>query len=206
MKLPHHSFSKFAGALALVLLLTNNVFAGHPPTSVLAAKWWQWALSAPESSNPVTDTTGEFAAVGQKGQIWFLAGNRDGGTTVRTITVPEGTALFFPIVNTFLVDEGTIEEERARNTATIDTAAGLTLEVDGTPIPVTESDREQSTLFAIKLPEGNIYGAPAATYAPAVDEGYYVLLEPLSPGTHTIHFSGSVAGFSLDVTYYVTVE
>ena len=204
--MPHYISLKPAGAFALVLLIANNVLAGNPPASVLAAKWWQWALSAPESENPVTDTTGEFAAVGQHGPIWFLAGNRDGGTTARTVTVPSGTALFFPIVNTFLVDEGTIAEERARNTASIDGAAGLTLEVDGISVPITESNREQSTLFAIRLPEGNIYGAPAGTYAPAVDEGYYVLLEPLSPGSHTIHFSGSLPGFSLDVTYYVTVE
>src|SRR5262245_10175900 len=38
------------------------------------AAWEQWAYGAPASMNPVTDTTGEFAAVGQHGPVWFLAG------------------------------------------------------------------------------------------------------------------------------------
>jgi len=38
--------------------------------------------------------------------VWFLAGNISGGTTVRTISVPAGKALFFPIVNVFDVEDG----------------------------------------------------------------------------------------------------
>jgi hypothetical protein len=45
---------------------------------------------------------------------------------------------------------------------------------------------------------------------PTVDSGYYVLLKPLSPGLHTIHFSGTiqffVPAFSLDVTYNITIQ
>ena len=197
--------SKAVGALALILGMANIALAGYPPPSLMAAQWWQWAIETPASENPVTDTTGEFAAVGQRGPVWFLAGNL-GGTTVRTITLPADTTLFVPIVNTFLVDEGTIGEERARNRAAIDGAAGLSLEVDGIPVRITENNREQSTPFALKLPVDNIYGAPAGTYAPTVDEGYYVLLAPLAPGTHTIHFAGSLPDFSLDVTYYITVQ
>ena len=39
-----------------------------------------------------------------------------------------------------------------------------------------------------------------------VADGYWALLSPLSVGTHTIHFAGGFAsGFSLDVTYHITV-
>ena len=72
-----------------------------------AAQWWQWALETPASENPLTDTTGQFAVVNQSGRVWFLAGNV-GGTTVRTITVPSGKALFFPIVNVFDVEDAII--------------------------------------------------------------------------------------------------
>jgi hypothetical protein len=38
--------------------------------------------------------------------------------------------------------------------------------------------------------------------------GYYVLVPPLPPGQHTIHFAGSIASFgvSLDVTNNITVQ
>jgi hypothetical protein len=76
------------GAFALALTMVANVtLAQYPPASLLATKWWKWALETPASENPLTDTTGQFAAVNQSGRVWFLAGN-SGGTTVRTISVP----------------------------------------------------------------------------------------------------------------------
>src|SRR5262245_48651414 len=74
-----------------------------------SAAWWQWASSISVDHNPILDQTGADAAVGQAGHVWFLAGNA-GGTTERTVTVPAGTALFFPIV-TFDAFNGPDENE-----------------------------------------------------------------------------------------------
>src|SRR5438874_3388378 len=94
------------GAFALALTIVANVTpAQYPPASHLATRWWQWALETPASENPLTDTTGQFGAVNQSGRVWLLAGNPS-GTTVRTITVPSGKALFFPILNVFDVEDG----------------------------------------------------------------------------------------------------
>jgi hypothetical protein len=65
----------------------------------LSAVWWQWALSIPTSVNPQLDTTGKDAVVGQRGSVWFLAGFFGGGPATRTCSVPQGTALFFPVIN-----------------------------------------------------------------------------------------------------------
>jgi hypothetical protein len=80
--------------------------------------------------------------------------------------------------------------------------------VDGTPIPITTDNLEQSTPFSLQLPADNILGVPAGTYFPAIDSGYYVLLGPLPVGQHTIHFAGTMTYFplSLDVTDYITVQ
>jgi hypothetical protein len=209
-------------AFALALTVTTNVAqaqSAYPPAKVLAAQWWQWALSAPASGNPLLDTTGEFAAVNQRGRVWFLAGNL-GGTTVRTVTVPAGKALFFPIVNSFDVEDGIargggfvigpvphpVQTAREFVASQIATASGLSCEVDAVPVPITAANLEQSTPFSVVLPANNILGVPAGVYFPFVDSGYYVLLTPLSAGPHTIHFAGSLTGFSLDVTYFLTVQ
>jgi hypothetical protein len=210
------------GAFALALTMVANVtLAQYPPASLLATKWWKWALETPASENPLTDTTGQFAAVNQpNGSIWFLAGNT-GGTTVRTVTVPAGKALFFPIVNVFDVEDAIIaggvklflipKPVQVAQTVVaniIATATGLSCEVDGTPLPITTANLEQSTPFSLRLPDDNIVGVPAGVYYPAVDSGYYVLLPPLSAGQHTIHWAGSITFFSLslDVTYNITVQ
>jgi hypothetical protein len=50
------------------------------------------------------------------------------------------------------------------------------------------------------FPEGNLFGIDAGTYAPGVDDGYYLTLAPRSPGQHTIHFTAANRdhSFSLD--------
>ena len=210
------------GAFALALTMVANVtLAQYPPASLLATKWWKWALETPASENPLTDTTGQFAAVNQpNGRVWFLAGNT-GGTTVRTFTVPAGKALFFPIVNVFDVEDATIkgggvfflvphpvQTAQTFVATVIATSTGLSAEVDGTPIPITTDNLEQSTPFSLHLPADNILGVPAGAYFPAIDSGYYVLLSPLSAGQHTIHFAGTLTFFplSLDVTCNITVQ
>lgn len=58
-------------------------------------------------------------------------------------------------------------------------------------------------MFAITVPTGNLLGIPAGTYFPNGSDGFWLMLTPLPPGTHYIHFA-SGDGF-LDVTYYLTV-
>jgi hypothetical protein len=56
----------------------------------------------------------------------------------------------------------------------------------------------------------NFFGIPAGTYAPAVADGVYLLLAPLTPGPHTISFGGTAfsfgSSFSQDITYHLTVS
>ena len=101
-----------------LMVLTTIAFAqgGNPNPRVLpvhsspfgstygewSARWWQWVLSVPAATNPLNDTTGAQCAQGQTGKVWFLAGTFVGPVT-RTCTVPQGKALFFPILNLFLV-------------------------------------------------------------------------------------------------------
>ena len=66
--------------------------------------------------------------------------------------------------------------------------------------------------FARARTEDNLFeffglDAPAGTTSPAVDAGVYLLLAPLSVGTHVVHFGGTLdlLGFSIDTTFNITV-
>ncbi len=190
-----------------------------------SAKWWQWVLSIPASVNPNLDPTGEFSDQGQSGPVWFIAGNF-GGDVTRSFNVPAGKALFFPIVNQewdnyLWLDpdtNSTIEEMRAILRDSIDGAINLACEVDGVPIRglknvLTTRYRVESVPFAITLPPDNLYQAVGCldcfpgTYSPAVGDGVYLMLAPLSVGEHTITFHAEVPayGFTLTVTNHITV-
>jgi hypothetical protein len=183
-----------------------------------SAAWWQWALSIPASSHPLFDK-GD-CTTGQSGQVFFLGGkfcvlgdkSCNASLAKRKCTVPRGRNLFFPIVNTF--DEGTptdvppvtINDLRAVVQGIIDGATNLEVDLDGQSLKDLRAFRVQSSVFGFTLPADNFFGAPAGVYFPTADEGYYVMLEPLSAGSHLLHFTGSLPGFTLDITYKLTVS
>jgi hypothetical protein len=219
--------------LALMVPI-NKAFADSDADSEsfkkLSAEWWQWALSIPVSENPLLDETGDKCIVGQRGSLWFLAGNFGGGMTTRTCSVPEGKIFFFPVINSVNVntpnvcgqgsDNIPVEDLRAAIAAFQDGATNLSVELDGEPI---KNRRVQSKVFEVALPEENVFDAPcvgaglgdvpAGIYSPAVSDGFFVRLRPLEAGDHTLHFHAENLGdpntaaddFVIDVTYNLTV-
>jgi len=181
--------------------------------------WWQWAYGLPADGHPLFDETGAYASAGQSGPVWFLGGVFNvSGTAHRTITVPKGTALFFPVINVEwdnVCPPGslTIEELRALAAFFADLATDLACEVDGVPVPNMSRFRTPADAFSVTFPDNNLFqlfgcDAPAGTYYPFVGDGYYVMLGPLSKGHHTLHFTGTFGppvGFTLDITYDIDV-
>jgi len=95
----------------------------------------------------------------------------------------------------------------------MDGATSLSMEVDGMSIPrIRDKFRVQSPAFVFTLPDDDFFTAvgegPFApgSYYPAVDDGYYVMLQPLPMGHHTVHFHGASGTFVLDITYHIYVH
>jgi hypothetical protein len=180
------------------------------------AKWWQWAYLMPEANNPMVDDTGKNCANNQTGLVWFLAGT-GGGAVTRECTIPSDKAILIPIVNVecdSAVDSSldTEAELRACAKADQDTVIAKEITVDGFNIGNLDSYRFQSPLFNLTFPENNIAGVAPQT-AKAVSDGFWILLEPLSPGSHEIRFKAALGdptaigttNFALDVRYLLTV-
>jgi hypothetical protein len=183
-----------------------------------AAAWWTWALQTPAGINPLLDTTGVDIAANQTDHVWFLAGSLGSGTVVRTGTVPSGTALFFPLANlfygAFLTDpDSTKTEAFIRSQVKCIEGAGLSVTIDGKMVQCPNQYLEKSAIFPIHFPVDNVLGVtpdqvPDLTLDPVADEGYYLFLQPLPPGQHTIHWvvtPQSSCAAPLDVTYNLTV-
>lgn len=186
-----------------------------------AIQWNQWSASIPTSVHPLIDETGAFVEVGQRGSVWFLGGVYNvSGSVTRTATIPAGKALFFPLVDVEMDNVGrpapvTFEQmkaEAAEAVALVDPAS-LILTIDGTPVLDLEKGRIASDEFSYATPDGNLgqyFGqvSPRGIYAPAVTDGYWAMLKPLSLGVHTLHFGGTFGGsvnFTVDATYNLTV-
>jgi hypothetical protein len=180
-----------------------------------SAEWWKWALSFPIETNPLVDVDGSRAHVGDVGPVFFMGGIFDledtSPTATRSFTVPVGKRLFFPILNAifFVSSPGEILGDAIDYVTGVASAAtDLHATIDGIDVPNLSSHREASPIFEVTVPENNLFaslGLPAGTYAPAVSDGFWLMLEPLSPGTHVITFGGTSGDFSLDVTNNIQV-
>jgi hypothetical protein len=199
-----------------------------------SAEHWKWVYSLPVDQHPLYDTAD--VGTGQPFEhVWFLGGtytatpDANGNIAAvanRDVTIPAGTALFFPITDveaSVLEGNGTTEAElRGTAQSLEDHAQGMTCTIDDRTVNHLDHHRIQSPLFTIgPLPANNVFEAsgvtaPAGTTTLSVSDGVFVMVAPLSVGGHTIHFTGSLVftlaqdgfdfSFSQDITYNLTVS
>jgi len=194
--------------------------------SALTAEWWQWALSIPTLVNPLLDPNGSNCMVGQHGPVWFLGGVFLGGTAARTCSIPDDKWILFPVANSVNINTPNICDSpdlsirmlRQASATVVNGVTEASAELDGKPLKNVR--RVRSDVFAVSMPEDNIFDAPCATatppgvpggvYSPSVDDGLYVFLPPLDMGAHTLHFRSvnpdPKAGFRQDVVYHLNVQ
>jgi hypothetical protein len=200
--------------------------------------WWRWAFQLPVHGpggaiHQLAAPNGNVdCSYGQSGKVWFLAGTftidattpTPGLNADRRCTIPSGTALLFPIVNSEADNIDTsgsgqsrgksLAELRAEAAANMDQVRGSLATVDGKPVTAIGDYRVVSPVFNYTLPTDNIVSfankapfPPLATPTPgAVADGIFVLLAPLPVGTHTLHWEGGIPGaFTQNITYTITV-
>jgi hypothetical protein len=218
--------------------ITNGVFASasSPYGKTYAqwsAGWWQWTYSLPTTASPIQDTAP--ISTGQSGPVWFLGGTFGLGgdqTRVRSGSVPEGTALFVAIMEAWAdnancpADNYTTAQLRSLAANAQDPAFAMSCTIDGqntVDLNGAPPDyRVQSPVFNYTVPGVHNYlydlfgatrylnpdGTPFAITG-AVADGVYLMVAPLAPGAHTIHFSGSYpfppVTYVQDITYNLTV-
>lgn len=161
-------------------------------SDVLQSRWWTWALSEPERTNPVADEDGSACGRNQPQDAWFLAGTF-GTQANRTCSVPNGVPLAFPLVNLIGGPADCADfMSAAKGSAVLDgkrvdaqTIRGETISVQGVADnPVTGTD-ERFTVTGC---------------------GLWAQLPPLQPGKHTLTIRGQSQDFSVGVDYSLTVD
>jgi hypothetical protein len=214
------------GALTVLILIFKAVPlpAGDRPGGVLAPGaevhgktldvwadiWWQWALAFRDGESPIQDLDPPVGcSEGQGCDVWFLAGINTPGDVQRDCTMPAGKHLFFPILNFFWVAEGACAQMCARAQADAAQAQDMFCSIDGEEVTnLTQYLQVSAGCWILYIPDNNVFGpdVPGGCYEPMCTAGYYIMLEPLSPGDHVIRFGGRSQEFWLEVTYWITVE
>jgi hypothetical protein len=193
-----------------------------PMYADLSAKWWQWAFSFDAANVPFLNMGGSVdVSAGQSGHVWFLAGESfaaGGAPVTRSATVPTGISLFVPIANlvndypcpdpNFAPGPGeTLEQflQRTGNEA-LPNFTDLFAQIDGRPLTRLSLYRVTSALFVFTADPAlaaTLDPCITGTPQPGVSVGYWMLVTPLTPGVHTLHFG--TPSWGQDVTYILTV-
>lgn len=170
-----------------------------------AAAWWAWALSLPATDHPLLDGPDGSCDVGQDGPVYFL-GSLAGlsrqsvrRAQPRRCTLPLGTVVLVPIVNTTLdaTANGDAEDELRRAAERfVDDMELVVLQIDGETLAGSDLDahRVGSYRGSYELPESDSVldflgtPAPASVVDPTFGDGVYLLVA-LEPGVHRLHLA-----------------
>lgn len=180
--------------LAALVAGCTSATTGTPTAEPdVQARWWTWAASSPDERNPVVDTTGEFCAVDQPADVWFVAGTF-GGTVERTCEVPAGRALVGPVVNHIA---GTADECAGR------------LEADEGEVTLDGGRREAERLGPTRITfrgaaDNTVTGETGLYDMYAC--GLWVRIPPLPPGDHDLLIDGRSGGFRTTAHYHLVVR
>jgi hypothetical protein len=217
--------------VAVIMALTTAIGRAESAASIIrpgkvlrgqsysqwSAKWWQWAMSQPLAGHPFNDDPAFNVANGQSGNVWFLA--TPFGHVERHVTIPSSKALVIGLLNAEASDiEGlgaTEAEQRDTARYLADHIVNVACSIDGDQVRRIEGFRVGTPQFSFNAPSPWIFGETGGS-GTSVGDGYFVMLNPLSEGSHTVRIQGSFH-FSIsegdpfdfdaaaDVTYFITI-
>lgn len=172
-------------------------------------RWWQWMFGQPAASCPNFDMTGEGYPWGQdlSGRVLLLPGSW-GGPAVRSFAIPRGTMLFVPLINAAYVLFPGDPVDWSFVTDFMDSVTEATLTVDGRRVDLYRPAFRVGLQapFQTWFPEANLIDQPAGYYT-CGEDGYYAMLRPFSTGCHEVIVRGVTSdGFTVDLTYEITVR
>jgi len=158
--------------------------------------WWKWAFDHPEI---LGDTTGEFAALGDVRGPVFFAEASGGEPFEGRAYVPRGEYVLVPVATyvwTFF--DPCAELRCARNIVNENFIKGIrnvSVRIDGKPVGdlashLVKVDRFHPQVFLVDA--GPIGEDGYGGILPALQGGYWLMLDRLPPGPHRVVFGATV--------------
>ncbi|CAE6825022.1 hypothetical protein [Paraburkholderia haematera] len=173
-----------------------------------AVSFWQWALELPLGPlpHPFNDCNHRPISAAQTGNVWYwatpssahlicnqMATTIPAGTSI-FLSILDGTSIFLPMfngttsLNTPPIQAFTADQLKIASAFASD-IRDLFCTIDGVSVANIRAYRTTIGPFSFSAPSPWIFGNTGGK-GTSVADGYYLLLEPLSAGLHTIHYGG----------------
>ncbi len=172
------------------------------------AEWsesfWQWTFSLPLDRNPAYNDQVD-PSTGQHGKVWYLASPANDNGLIRTVTVPKGTLLFFPMETEVydntdcdgmqrISDGASVADLRSLVQAYIDVVHDVRMEIDGFSVPGLSDAANSDYRVQTPSPKGFSYMIPGmnSVLSSPQGEGGEGLTCWTSPHGEPIHVDGNI--------------
>jgi len=185
----------------------------------------QWLYAQPFDKSPFFDPTGANCGVGQDGPVWYLApiASMMAGNFTRACTIPHDKAILLMIgfvSDTYPCPDPTFGPKPGQSLYDFLVAdsknymmmMSLDVTLDGRPIrDALDYHYISENLFSVKGDpslQSTFDSCITTSWQPDINNGYYMLFRPLSPGLHTIvrKTVGMMSGMTNTFTYYLTIQ
>ncbi|WP_432258033.1 hypothetical protein [Cupriavidus sp. TMH.W2] len=192
-----------AGSINPQVVPLDANFRGKTYTEWVVS-FWQWALVLPTGPlpHPFNDCQNRPISASQTGNVWYWSAP-DAAPLLCDQTgtvIPGGTAILLTMLD---VEASSLDSDPHFNSPTADGQrkiattfasyiSDLFCTIDGVSVTDIPAYRTTTGQFSFTPPANWIFGTnPTNATATSVAAGYFLLLKPLSPGKHEIHYGGT---------------
>jgi hypothetical protein len=197
---------------------SSNSSPFNVPYKEWVAKWWDHNVKFGAEEHPRDNFSPELCNLDQKKSdpVYYLPDNLS-GEKERACIVPAGKAVLAPQITGSCWDDNT--DPRLKTEAGLRECSKegqefgtVTATLNGRELQGLEQYRVTSDVFNMTIPQNNAFESPSGTF-PAIADGFFVFLEPLMPGRHTLELQQSnidpvkpELNFASKTTYILTVQ
>ena len=206
-------------------VIPRNGMVNNKTLDVFIKKFWQALCPVPKDDNPAWQNNGNKDGPFNSNineDLYMLCFSRNPQTTVtRNIHVPNNKGLFIPVMSVVVSaceTTGNLITIANKDQTSINPPS-ISIELDGMPVTHNNYRFNAADLgtFEVSFPyqKEAIFDIPNNSGScNAVAAGIYVWTNPLSPGQHTVHFTGNLlctppncidTNYSENITYNITV-
>ncbi len=177
-------------------IISHGTVAGHT-ISQWTEKWYTWAFQSPSAVTPFTPgSSGDGSGGFDAGRMFFIAGF-DTSHGPLNVTIPFGKPILVPLLN-FADTLDTKPIENGLVSDFIKGASGLFARLDGKELEHLKSDLVKTDFFSAgpTLPTSWAHDQGVQTgteLTPSKGAGFWIVIEGLSKGSHTLEFGGHSA-------------
>jgi len=170
-------------------------------------KWWNWNQGIPSSQHPRDNFTALKCTSNQNGPVWFLPDILT-GKEERSCTIPAGKAILVPLLTGECHNDGIppiMTNDELRNCAREGDEFGvISATLDGQALQNLDQYRTQTGFGNITIVKDNIFKNKPGTFNSSNADGFFVFLEPPSPGKHDLILKTSVVNPTTEADYSMT--